>query len=403
MELSNCSALNFLREIIGDEAESCEVLSTVTQPNAHGTKMLTKNGDRIFVKTVLAPNYGHKAWTDLRRTLLYGRTEVRFYKEFLPKLESMGMKGFAPYCYGASYNLDGLIAESERAEKMSNDVPKGTLEDRGAFLALQTVNPDHYFQDSPLTPDQASKCLAAVAKLHAAAWEDPLLLSDATDRLSRGSWNLQLRSPKEIDRLVLAWEHFRSEFNQFAPALFARESVKNLGHRVFAVAEAVSKELSPCPHDRYATLIHGDYKAMNVFIPRNSSDEAIMIDFASVGVGIGMSDVAMHIYHALRPSDINEEELIDAYLLALFNAKKSCNKDVKPYLRDVAVKHFKLAVIDYFRFFLGRFWNSATLEGMKQKKTSRNINLINRDPDAAIAFVEKVDRFLTEYECSYLF
>jgi hypothetical protein len=329
-----CNTLNFLKEIIGDEAESCEVVSTVTQRNAYGTKVLRKNGDSIFVKTVLALNYSHKPWEDLHRTLLYGRTEVRFYKEFLPKLESMGLKGIAPYCYGACYNLDGLISETERAMELPNE-PESTLAERGAFIALHAINPEHYFQESPLTTHQASKCLAAVARLHAAAWEDPLLLTDADERLSRGTWHLKLRAPKEITRLVSAWNHFQCEFSQFAPELFARESVKNLGHRILAVAENISRELSPSPHCQYATLIHGDYKAMNVFIPRDSMLDAIMIDFASVGVGIGMSDVAMHIYHALKPCDINEEALIDEYLHALLKARRICNKDSNPSIHPL--------------------------------------------------------------------
>lgn len=388
-----------LQEFMGPDVTSIQILNIVKQPNAQGIRLLTNTGEHLFVKTLDAANYGHKVWPDLKRTLLYGRTEVRFYSEMLPKLESKGLTGMAPICYRAISNLDGLIADSACAVDVSNDDdPKATLQGRGAFLVLQAVDMERYFQDSPLTPEQTSQCLAAVARLHAAAWEDHDLLTSAACRLSRGSYHLQMRAPKELTRMVQSWDFFRKQFQDYAPDLFAKPSVQRLGQRIFDVAHRVSVELSPGPHDPYATLVHGDYKAMNIFLPKDASNEAIMIDFASTGVGIGMSDVAMHVYHALRPNEIDEEALVTGYLDALSKARLVCNQNAVPYPKDVAMRHFRLAVIDYFRFFLGRFWNVATIETMKQKKHSRNSNLINRDPDAAMAFVATVDRFLTEYE-----
>ena len=62
------------------------------------------------------------------------------------------------------------------------------------------------------------------------------------------------------------------------------------------------------------------------------------------------------------------------------------------------MKHYKLATIDYFRFILGRFWRSATPETFEMRKDSPNSTLVNRDAEAALAFVERVDRYLTEIE-----
>jgi len=38
------------------------------------------------------------------------------------------------------------------------------------------------------------------------------------------------------------------------------------------------------------------------------------------------------------------------------------------------------------------------LESIKKQKNSKDISLINRDPDATMAFVATVDKFLIEYE-----
>jgi hypothetical protein len=50
----------------------------------------------------------------------------------------------------------------------------------------------------------------------------------------------------------------------------------------------------------------GDYKAMNVFVSVGQSAEvetgAALIDFQWTGVGLGMLDVAMHLYHSVELS-----------------------------------------------------------------------------------------------------
>jgi hypothetical protein len=54
--------------------------------------------------------------------------------------------------------------------------------------------------------------------------------------------------------------------------------------------------------------------------------------------------------------------------------------------------------VDYFRFFLGRFWNTATPESFTKKSQSKNTALINRDVDAAFAFLERVETYVAEVE-----
>ena len=56
---------------------------------------------------------------------------------------------------------------------------------------------------------------------------------------------------------------------------------------------------------------------MNAFLPRDHPDpDALLIDFASTGVGFGMADVAMHLCHALMPGDLrtHEADLLQRYL-----------------------------------------------------------------------------------------
>lgn len=374
------------------DVTSYKVLKSVSQSNAEGILICTDTNTDLFVKTVYAEHYKQKTWPDLRRTLTYLRTEVRFYTELLPKLRGVN----APNCYMAECNLQGIIDDHERAVDVSNEEPSNLskiLQGKGGFMILEAMDPEKFVQQSPVTFDEASQCLKAVAKMHAAAWEDVDLLSMAANRLSRGAYHLQMRDPKELEGIEDAWANFMSNFREYQPALFAQPPIQELGKRVARVANRVSRELSPSPTDPHATLVHGDYKAMNVFLPVKGGDDAVMIDFSSIGVGIGMSDTVMHIYHALHPKDIDENALLDIYLQALKDSNNNIN-----YTRNEALKHYRLSVIDYFRFFLGRFWKTATVESMLKKTNSENTSLINRNPDAAMAFVATVEHCLTEYE-----
>jgi thiamine kinase-like enzyme len=412
----------------------------------------------VFCKRVIAADYisAKKDWNDLRRTLCYARTESRFYANFAPILAQRG--GFAcmtPRVYHASHEFSDWISEEEPADGApaalldpSNnkivDKNKDALsgndaqEKGGGLLLLEYISQEDYFQESPLTVKECHLSLHAVARLHAAAWQDVDLLTRAQRDLSLSSFHLQTRNPKELAGIQEAWEQgffqgFAAELQ--AAGLYDQPSIRDLGKRLSRVALYVSQQLSPQPTDAHATMIHGDYKALNVFLPRptnnnstrhDSDDDAInnendgsdnkkavvMVDFASTGLGLGMSDVAMHIHHCIVPSDLEnggEEALVRYYWEALQKAlaerqNGNDNQDgivIDLYPWEAAWHHYKLAVVDYGRFFVGRFWKSATPANMATRKDNKNVNLINRWPKAAIAFIQRLTLYLAEIELEY--
>ena len=80
------------------------------------------------------------------------------------------------------------------------------------------------------------------------------------------------------------------------------------------------RSYTPSPNDKYATIIHGDCKAMNAMMDIEPSTPTIMIDMVSASAGLRMSDVAMHIHHAINPDDLDnggEESLLEYYLQTL--------------------------------------------------------------------------------------
>ena len=464
-----------------------------------------KNNKSCFVKTVDANYYyekkGKNSWPDFRRTIMYLRTEVRFYQEILPDLLSAlplsssssslssNVNIFStPEIYASNYNLDGLLTEEERA---TDDPMQGPVDvdwntatttstnvittaavdatavsaansSKGGYIVMETIPELQYIQDSPITIQQAKDALDGIAAFHASAWENQELLIKAQTRLSRGSYHLKTRNPKEVTGLVDAWIQFTTAFdinidsnnndnvddndndnNNVDVDADADDddddkTNNDLGRRIQDLAEYICAETSPEPTDKYATLSHGDCKAMNFFLPisnnenKNNNRGVILIDFASTGVGLGMSDVAMLIHHAIRPEHLDdggEMMLVDHYInklndLLLLKQQQqqqqqqqnqeeethdvngtTMNTTTRPikqslcyYPKEIALWHYKLAVADYFRFFLGRFWKSATPESFEKKKYSKNTAFINRDRDAAFAFIKRVEKYVTEIE-----
>ncbi|GKY97258.1 hypothetical protein MPSEU_000684200 [Mayamaea pseudoterrestris] len=396
-----------LQQVFPDTA-SYRTEASIIQANAQGYKLeLLPTGKRVFYKCIVASDFleTKKDWPDLRRTLIYARTEVRFYSEILPDLQKRGFDA-VPRVFLAQCRLDGWIDETEHAtQECSKENAAINIkqllepETKGGFILLDCVADAHYFQESPLSIEQCKLCLEAVAKLHASAWQDKSLLEKINGSLSRASFHLRMRNPKELAGIVDAWNGFYRAFEKpFEDEcnLVWTDALRDMGRRTKAVAEYVSAILSPSPSDRYATLVHGDYKSLNVFLPRDPlTHNALLVDWASCGIGLGMSDVAMHIHHAVLPhllEEGGEEALVRHYWQQLNTLTNS------EYAWDEAWRHYQFGVVDYFRFFLARMWNDATPESLAQKKDNKNVNLINRDLASACAFLVVAEKFMTTIE-----
>lgn len=149
-------------------------------------------------------------------------------------------------------------------------------------------------QDNQLVVTQQT--LTFLARLHAWAWEAPLVpllgrpptaypepcaeekskaLSVRPHRLHpRGSyWEKTRRGETEVQGMVKAWQDFRKDFAEVEPlkTLFAQESIQRLADRILRLTPWVTAEIHGGPQrttahspSRYRTLLHGDFKAMNV-------------------------------------------------------------------------------------------------------------------------------------------
>ncbi|KAL3943766.1 MAG: hypothetical protein SGBAC_002189, partial [Bacillariaceae sp.] len=178
--------LPILRQVF-PTASAYDTLNSVTQANAEGFRVQFKKEDDsindVFIKKVDASTYASKSWPDFRRTLMYLRTEVLFYKMLLPDLKERGFHA-TPDILLADFNLNGLIEEDEKATDQSRSEPENwTAEGKGGHIIMEAIG-DTYYQDSPIVLEQVKETLAAVAGLHASAWEDKELLTKADKWLS---------------------------------------------------------------------------------------------------------------------------------------------------------------------------------------------------------------------------
>jgi hypothetical protein len=396
-----------------------------------------------FVKYVNVPTYKHKAWADLRRTIHYTRTEVRFYNEILPLLKQRVIQQhhgdddgddnwtICPKVYLAEYNLKDLMSEDESTEATTTTSkvtdPQYTNEDtsilegRYGVLVMDNAQVNGCYQEAPLRLNMAYQSVDALAKFHAASFQQDTILNQVSQRLCQygGSYHLKNRNPKELEWMVQAWDDFLT--NIMCPhvpeGLLHEQDMQHLGERIVNAAEYISNELSPLPNDRYATIVHGDYKAMNIFFQddkttttttthrtdnhtTSSSTTPLLIDFASTGVGLGMSDLAMHIAQIALAEDLDnhdiEAKLVEHYYDCLI---RSLPKDVQNvYSKDEAWRHFRFATVDYFRFILGRQWKGVTMEVFAKRNKNTNFAMVNRSIDAAFRFAKRSELYLREIE-----
>ena len=86
------------------------------------------------------------------------------------------------------------------------------------------------------------------------------------------------------------------------------------------------------------------------------------------------------------------------------------NAKVAAYLRDKerraaaavsiqrALRHYRLAVCDYGRFVIGRFWRDATPASFAANAAKPNVVLANRSLASALRFVERISECLGAVE-----
>jgi len=278
------------------------------------------------------------------------------------------------------------------------------LREGGLVLLMESA--EGYVQPSPLSFDRAAQALKLLAQFHAAAWGDAEALKLIATRLHPQAcyWTLERRGEEEMRQMRGNWDLYLQRFSGFAPELLSRPDIVALAARVERLAHAVAREMAPEPDDPFATLVHGDYKAMNIFFRQDeaanfSGAPALPIDFQWTGVGLGMADVAMHLAHSVAPEALagnGETALLEVYRSSLHDALDGTSATA--YTAEIANRHYCLGVVDYARMVFGAFFKGASPDSFASRAHMPNVGLAYKNVEASLLFVERVDRCLRTLE-----
>ncbi len=130
---------------------------------------------------------------------------------------------------------------------------------------------------------------------------------------------------------------------------------------------------------KHGTMIHGDFKAANIFFCDSdlpTANMAAVCDFQFAGPGLGATDVTYFLFPDARTSIQSEEEesqLLDWYYSCLMTELNKRKQQVAPYTRNTLELHYRLAQVDFFAHLLS---NGKWVASLQQDL--RLIQVINK-------------------------
>jgi hypothetical protein len=207
---------------------------------------------------------------------------------------------------------------------------KWEAETKDWHLLLEDLTDTHRIATVWPVPPIEAECRAivsALARVHAAWWDDPRL------GVSVGAW-----IDAETGRQYL--ERFTGYFKSFRDRLGDRLSVERwaLYERFFAAIPRLGVRFRS---RRNVTVIHGDAHVWNFFLPREGSDTVRLFDWDAWRLGLATNDLAYmmatHWYPERRQR--LEQPMLDHYHAALLMG------GVTGYDRRALDDDYRLAVV----------------------------------------------------------
>jgi len=234
--------------------------------------------------------------------------ETAFYASLRPRVDVR-----APQCFASEYNPD-------------NDE---------FFLLLEDFSPCYQGdQLAGCTPQEATLAVQELARLHGPVW-------NATDLLD-WSW-LNRNTPEK-----------RSEYCGLLQLLYP-EFIKRYNEKLDGVTREIGDAFlaHPEPYFNFTpphhTVVHGDYRLDNIlFMPRPTELQVGVVDFQTLSIGSGLSDLSYFIGAGLLTNDrrTHERELVETYVkkISEYNIALSIDEAWDLY-RRYALSGFIMAVI----------------------------------------------------------
>ena len=344
-----------LAKALGRTVDYVEVVpgSLRVLPQSTSCRILSSTGDCFFVKRVLGSDQAqNRRLASIRGDLISNRNELRFYVHNFPdRCGVMTPKALlatagdcAPSTKAArrAFFLDSILDHDLASGSVAPGIGRASTRDDEAELRrvgfvfiLEDLGGPQRYQRSPLTLPDVRRSLSALAQLHASTWGQRTLLRDAASALHThgGYWGSEKRGPNEVAQCHPNWAAFMAAFasrDVEFDAWCSTGEVRDLGARLAGAAEKVDRRMRVAWDSKHACLIHGDAKALNMFFDRGEPESTghhgvTLIDFQWTGIGVGASDVAMHIAHACDATLLNELDYrgrtMELQLLELYHSE----------------------------------------------------------------------------------
>eukprot|EP01062_Namystynia_karyoxenos_P062562 TRINITY_DN55467_c0_g1_i1.p1 TRINITY_DN55467_c0_g1~~TRINITY_DN55467_c0_g1_i1.p1 ORF type:complete len:437 (+),score=141.53 TRINITY_DN55467_c0_g1_i1:91-1311(+) len=193
---------------------------------------------------------------------------------------------------------------------------------------------------------------------------------------------LERRPASEIERIPQILSgivgQFASQDPYFAEGGSGAAWAGALGEKLQRVTPEVGRQLgaAAAAEGRW-TMVHGDYKAANIFIgedPADGSDPPVaVIDWQWTGPGVGATDIIYLCATTLADEVVDDWE---SSVLRVYHSELSAalggGEQRYPY-GDLR-REFALAAVDYFRWTLGARFDGCTPEKMARKAKEQDIN-----------------------------
>jgi len=220
-----------------------------------------------------------------------------------------------------------------------------------------------------LSVSEARRALKWAAKIHAMFWNDDKSQEWRRDLWERGGFWTGGKDAINTQTIAAQWTQTVRWLQSNHPDLFSEET-KGIGKRIQALAGPLDRFLSTESAGSRGTMIHGDYKAANLFLSESTVEEddrlgaesVAVVDFQFTGGGLGAEDVAYLLFSDARGDYFNDEEdLLRTYhedlVASLIEQRKGGPSSIS---LECLQMQYELSRVDFTRHLLGRGWVAST-------------------------------------------
>ncbi|UPQ99068.1 inositol monophosphatase [Chloropicon primus] len=356
---------------------------------------------------------GNSLHLDSKRRQRTGKSmasEYEFYTKALPSLGGVGSRLLQPLALGAylqhsqSSSLNKTFRETQAwAEECGIEGELLLLLEDARYAASPRLLAQVAASPGGMSAGAADAAVRWLAGFHEAfrASED---LGDLDVWGQGGYWSyakrVEILPPGEGTNRKLAFDRTHPKIEMEWNDLLDRLGDSAPGLRGLAVhgvpfpralresASSLSRMLARAclPGHPSRTLIHGDFKAANVFVSGNEgggSSLATAVDYQWVGFGLGAVDLVYFLTTSLEESALEE---MDSLMQVYFEAVGG----------DLRGFHFQadLALADYTRYLVADMWTKVSPESMEASRLEPNVGMHKRSLKCLEAVAERCTKSL---------